>query len=164
MKTVPQKLTILFILFPFLLSAQLGNQRMMQSKEKDIETFKIGFMTKRLNLTNEEAQLFWPIYNKYESDLEAIRVERRNNMRMSFNNKNELSDKEAEKIIDSELSFRQKEIDLMKNYNSKFKQVLPAKKVLLIYQTEEEFKRELLKRIRDRKDNRQMNQAPERME
>src|SRR5882762_10293643 len=38
-------------------------------REGLIETMKIAFITKRLNLTPEEAQRFWPIYNTYAGEV-----------------------------------------------------------------------------------------------
>src|SRR5258708_33301992 len=34
-----------------------------------LEAMKAAFITKRLNLSPEEAQLFWPIYNQYATEI-----------------------------------------------------------------------------------------------
>jgi Tfp pilus assembly protein PilZ len=34
-------------------------------KKETIESFKVAFITQKLNLTTKEAQLFWPVYNEY---------------------------------------------------------------------------------------------------
>ena len=46
---------------------------------------------------------------------------------------------------------KSKEIELQKEYYSKYTKVLPVKKVALLYQSEYQFKKELLKRIKDKK-------------
>src|SRR5688500_17983103 len=33
-----------------------------------LQAYKIAYLTKRLNLTPQEAQRLWPIYNKYNDD------------------------------------------------------------------------------------------------
>ena len=48
----------------------------------------------------------------------------------------------------------QKELDLQKEYNSKFKAVLPIKKVAKLYVAEEQFKMELLNKLKDKDRNR----------
>ncbi len=121
-------------------------------KREDIETLKIGFLTKRLDLTPEEAQKFWPVYNQYSYKLQDIRKKRREDFRDTKQKFDELSDKEVEAAVDNEIAFRQKELDIQKEYHSKFKGVLPIKKVAKLYASEEQFKMELLNKLKDRKD------------
>jgi hypothetical protein len=63
-----------------------------------------------------------------------------------------MNEKDAEKIVDGEIVFRQQELDVLKKYHAQFKLILPIKKVAKLYRAEEDFKRELLDRIRDRRD------------
>lgn len=39
-----------------------------------LEALKIAYLTKKLNLTTEEAQRFWPVYNQYIADMKKVRV------------------------------------------------------------------------------------------
>src|SRR5262245_28037750 len=98
-----------------------------QQMEK-IKTMKIGFLTERLNLSSEEAKTFWPVYNKYQDELETLRKNHREDVE-KLRSGDELSDKELEKLVDGELAFRQQEIDIMKKYNPEFKKILSIKKV-----------------------------------
>ena len=66
-----------------------------------------------------------------------------------------MGEKEIEKFVDSELTFRQSELDLLKKYHGQFKQVLPIKKVAMLYRAEEDFKRELLDRIKENRQDKQ---------
>ncbi|MBK6523229.1 MAG: hypothetical protein IPG08_13420 [Sphingobacteriaceae bacterium] len=52
-----------------------------------------------------------------------------------------MSDKEAEAYLVAELTLKQKEYELSKEYYEKFKKVLPIKKIALIRRAEEDFKR-----------------------
>jgi hypothetical protein len=119
-----------------------------------VEALKVGFLTQRLNLTAKEAQAFWPVYNEYEGELAQLRKARRENLLNARDNWDQLSDAEVEKVVESELASRQQELDLLKKYHSRFKQVLPIKKVARLYKAQEDFKRELLERIKEnRTDN-----------
>jgi len=150
-------LIILFVIFSTSLMAQQppqGDEPPRPARER-VEAMKVGFLTQRLNLTPEEAKAFWPVYNKYQDELEALRKSRRDNLVNAKMNFDEMSEKDVEKAVDSELGFRQSELDLLKKYHSQFKQVLPIKKVAKLYKAEEDFKRELLDRIKEnRQDNR----------
>src|SRR5678810_384108 len=123
-----------------------GNHPPRPNREQ-VEAMKVGFLTKRLDLTSEEEKVFWPVYNKYQDELEALRKTRRE--RMDPKVFEQLSDKEIEKAVDAELVSRQNELDLLKKYHSQFKQVLPIKKVAKLYRAEEDFKRELLEKIKE---------------
>lgn len=120
-------------------------------RREEIEAMKIGFLTKRLDLSADEAQKFWPVYNKFQDEMERHRKARRMERKDMKEEFGKMSDADAEKLVDGEIAFRQQELDLVKKYHAQFKQVLPIKKVAMLYRTEEDFKRELLKRIQERR-------------
>lgn len=122
-----------------------------KERRENIEAQKVGFLTKKLDLTPEEAQKFWPVYNQYDGKLQELRNKRREDMKNAKENVEGMSDKEIEQLVDNEMTFRQKELDLQKEYHSKFKAVLPIKKVAKLYRADEEFKRFLLNELKDRK-------------
>ncbi len=129
-----------------------------ERKEK-VEAMKIAFLTKRLDLTPEEAKTFWPVYNQMTKEIETIRKNRRIDMREAREEFAGMSDKEVEKLVDNEIAFRQNELDILKKYHGQFKQVLPVKKVALLYKSEEDFKRYLLNEIRNRAGNKPGNRS-----
>jgi Spy/CpxP family protein refolding chaperone len=145
---------LILAMFPLnLVHAQSPPPGRMEKMRDEIEAIKIGLITRRLNLTAEEARAFWPVYNQYSEELEAIRKQRRNEMRQIMDRDNELSDKDAEKLVDNEIVLRQKELDIMKKYHAQFKQILPVKKVMMLYRAEEDFKRLLLERLHEKREH-----------
>ena len=62
---------------------------------------------------------------------------------------NTMSDEELTKIANSELDFEQKMLDLKKKYYGEFLKVIPIKKVVLLEKSEHEFRKELLKKLKD---------------
>ena len=70
-------------------------------------------------------------------------------VREAKKNQEEMTDKEMEQAMDNDFAFRQKELDLQTEYNSKFKAVLPIKKVAKLYQAEEQFKRVLIDKLKE---------------
>lgn len=126
-----------------------GHRGNNPERREQIESMKIAFLTKRLDLSPEEAKRFWPVYNQYAEELEKLRRGRME-QRRDLREKEQMSEADYEKIVDGEISFRQHELDILKKYNSQFKQILPMKKVAQLYRAEEDFKRELLERIREK--------------
>ena len=121
--------------------------------EMDIEgakALKIAIYTQVLDLTEEEAQNFWPIFNEFEKKQTEIREEM-NSIRKEVELKfKELSDKELEEKIDQMLALRKKEVELTEVYYAKYKTVLPIRKVALIHKAEMMYKRALLRKVREK--------------
>lgn len=141
------------MLATFNILAQPGSR--MQEKKEQIEAMKIGFITKQLDLTSEEAKNFWPVYNQYQKELDDLRKKRRGDRREAKDDFENMSDKGMEKVVDDEIVFKQSELDIIKRYHSQFKQVLPIKKVARLYRSEEDFKRELLQKLKERRELKQ---------
>ena len=157
MNTKLKTLTIVIGLFVFsqTITAQQGPRgpkgAKNEERKENIEALKIAFLTDKLALTPEEAQQFWPVYNQYTDKLQELRKKRRQDGKDVKQNLDGLSDKEVEQAVDNDLVFRQKELDLQKEYNTKFKAVLPIKKVAKLYAAEEQFKMVLLNKLKDKR-------------
>jgi hypothetical protein len=122
-----------------------------ESKSDKVETMKIAFLTNKLNLTAKEAQVFWPLYNEYSQKMEILRKAKKSE-HDEIKSKNGMpTDKEIAAYMDEVFSTKQKELDLQKEYYAKYVKLLPMKKVALLYQAENQFKKELLRIIKDRK-------------
>ncbi len=132
----------------------LGQNIKMDKKRKQIESQKIAFITNHLELTPEEAQVFWPVYNEYTAALKNINEGRRKNSKEIREDIESLSDKEIAKRIDNHIILDQKELDIKKKYHAEFKKVLSNKKIAKLYHSEDQFKRELLKRLKGEKGKR----------
>lgn len=128
----------------------IAGSMVAQTKKENIQAMKIAFITEKLDLTPQEAQQFWPVFNQYSDKMMELRKKRRQDNREARSNFDELSDKEVEQIVNNDLALRQKELDLQKEYNEKFKAVLPIKKVAKLYAAEEQFKVVLINKLKDR--------------
>ncbi len=111
-----------------------------------IESMKIGFITEKLQLTPEEAQVFWPVYNQYESERKAIRESTLGKYKDDGIKLEEMNDQQADQLINDHIAFRSKEVELQKKYVAEFKKVLPVKKVAKLMTIEEQFKKQLLEK------------------
>lgn len=121
-------------------------------KKERIEALRVAFITQKLDLTTEEAQKFWPVYNEFQKKKEALHKKRKEEIKNAKEEIDSLTDKQIEALVDGEMAFRQNNLDLEKEYHGKFKTVLPIKKVAKLYRAEEQFTRHLLKQISERKE------------
>jgi len=128
------------------------SQNISDEKRKKIESQKIAFITKALDLSSEEAQVFWPVYNDFSDEMKTIREKRREVFSKARKNRSSLTDKEIGIINDERLKMEQESLDLKVKYNKEFQKVISNKQISALYHAEEEFKKELLHRIKKGKD------------
>jgi hypothetical protein len=122
-----------------------------ESKSDKVEALKVAFLTNKLELTSKEAQAFWPLYNEFNQKMDKLRKSKKSEFDELKSKGENLSDKEIDMFMNEVFSTRQKELDLQKEYFDKYTKVLPMKKVALLYQAENQFKRELLRKIKEKK-------------
>tara|TARA_B100001094_G_scaffold333246_1_gene409810 strand:- start:2051 stop:2509 length:459 start_codon:yes stop_codon:yes gene_type:complete len=130
-------LTIIFCLTTNLLLSQNNNSN---KKRENREAIKIAFFTKKMDLNTVESQNFWPLVNDMEAELKALR-NKNSHGRMMLKDKEEISDKELEEIMDAKMEMGKSQIDIKIKYHEKFKEVLPIKKVAKYYEANKEFKK-----------------------
>ena len=135
MKSKRYILCYLFVLCAFLKLFPQGG------KKEKIEALRVAFITQKLNLTTDESQKFWPVYNDYQYKVKASRQEFRR-LSNTFT-----TDKDAQDYLDAELLLKQREYSLYKEYYEKIKKTIPIKKVAQLREAEEDFKKELLKQL-----------------
>jgi hypothetical protein len=131
------------ILLALVFSASMTSAQTDTKKEK-IDALRADFIKKRLNLTAKESDAFWPLYNEMNDKLDAARK----TFRAQYNDKTNYdfaTDKEAEAYVNAEVTLKQREYELYKEYYDKFKKIMPVKKVAALQHAEEDFKKELIK-------------------
>jgi hypothetical protein len=108
------KRLLLFICFSvsFLLSMAQNGER--------LEALKIAYITKRLDLSPEEAQKFWPIYNQYAEELKQTR-------------------KDAIRNNKSEIELDESLLNIRKKYSVLFGQAISPQKIDIFFKSEKEF-------------------------
>jgi hypothetical protein len=114
-----------------------------------LNSYKIAFFTRRLNLTSQEAEKFWPVYNEYQDKRNAILMEKQRLNRNINQNELNMSDKERIDAGDKHISLLMQEASLAQEYHKKFKEILIPQKILRLYQAENQYKLYLLNEIKD---------------
>lgn len=136
--------------FPSRAQDSLPVIRNREAMEK-IQSARIGLITQRLNLTPEQAQKFWPVYNEYIQKKHELRQEIVAS-RQDVDRKN-LSDEESRKVMDRSMDIKQKMLDLEKEYSIRLQQVITPQQILELYKAEEDFRRMILQRLKERREH-----------
>lgn len=142
--------TALFLLAVVAANFAQPGQRGERAQEK-IEAFRIAFFTEKLQLTPEESKTFWPLYNQFENERDALK----NKFDLDGQRFELLSDKDVEAAIMQHLDMEEQMVKLRRDYVRRFMEVLPVRKVAMLQRIDNDFKRALLEEIKKRRENRQ---------
>ncbi len=134
-------LSLIYFFFTLTATAQDEPQK---GKEK-IKAAKVGLITNRLNLTEEQAKGFWVVYNEFDTK----RFEIKKNIRHITTESRNMSSSEDKVLSDLKeiLNLKQKEVDLEKEYMAKFLKVINVRQVSELYKTEQLFNAMLFNRL-----------------
>lgn len=149
-----KKLLIFLTFGIFILSQSIAFAQRDDSKDKDrwekYRAEKVAFLTTNLDLSPQEAQKFWPVYNQLQKEKSLSQEKRRNLEHKLRDAEQTLSDKEIITLTREYASSMEKEGVLNTKYNEDFLKILPPKKVLKLYQVENEFRMYMFRKARDR--------------
>jgi hypothetical protein len=95
-------------------------------KGQNIEALKVAFISKELNLTPEEAQKFWPVYNQYSKEI------------------NNTSTKADANVLDHD----ERILNVRKHYNNEFIKILGPDRTNTMFGAESRFHQLLIRTMR----------------
>lgn len=145
----------------FLMVSSMGSLVMGQSPEalQKIRSARIALITTRLDLTPEQAEKFWPLYNEYTEKREALRdeyIKERASVK-----RESITEEQSSRLLDMGLEIKEKQLELDRIYSARLTKVISSTQLLELRHAEEEFKRMILERLerrmemRERMENRQ---------
>ena len=140
-----KKLLTLVVLFA--LSAPIVAQEQKQSDaayldayiemaRSDLKTEKTALITQAIPMTEQESAAFWPLYRKYDLDLNQLNDERVALIKDYAANYQTMTDAKAQELADRMLAWDEKRVMLKKQYFAQFSKVLPAAKAARLLQIE----------------------------
>ena len=136
--------TILLIthaLAPALSQKNISNDEKSQRKEK-IETLRVAFFTKKLELTPEESAPFFARQNDFEESISVLKKEYKH--LRTKNDDDSVSDKEYALGVTQRADFKKKEIDLNSSFILDCFEILDAKRAITIPEIKKNFRKEIL--------------------
>jgi len=140
-----KKAPILITIFLFVLSTSLKAQNGYPRGKEKIRAAKVGLITNRLNLSEEQAKTFWIVYDEFDKKRSEIR---KNVRQMTTESRNiTTSDDKILSDLKEVLSLKQKEVDLEKEYLSKFLKSINVRQLSELFRTEQLFNQMLVKKL-----------------
>ena len=129
-------------------TAVFAQQNDKSGKER-FEKFKaerMEYISKAMDLTNEEKAAFWPLSNEFQMKKFELSRSLRAEMRKIRNARKEnqsISEADYKKLVELSAQVKLQEAQLEQEYTAKFLKILPAKKIYLYQQAEQQFGRKM---------------------
>ncbi len=126
-----------------------------------VHAAKVAYITDRIQLTRNQSEHFWPVYNDFESDRMTLRKKyfnldkganadkgnwKNNNDEHHFQDRN---DNDTRQSIEDNLDYQQEELDLKRKYSNEFLKIISAQQLALLYKSEREFRQLLMQRLKE---------------
>lgn len=108
-----------------------------------VQAQRAAFITEKIDMTSQEAEKFWPVFNEYEDEERRIRKRYLQGRRII-----NMSDAEARKFIESRFEMEQELLDLKRKYFLRLADIISPRKLANFNRADREFKKLLLNRIR----------------
>jgi hypothetical protein len=154
-KIITMKREVALIIAAIVISFSLVSA---QNPNRDrLDAYKIAFFTKRMNLTSQEAEKFWPVYNENQNLRNQLQVEKQTLMRTFNQGESTMSDQQITELGNKYCEILVKESDLAVTFHKKLQYILPPAKIIRLYQAENQYRLQLLKELQDRRPLQQGN-------
>ena len=108
----------------------------MQILREKIQADKKLLVADNMQLTEGEAKAFWPVYEKYQSELFLIRVRTAKLITDYAAAYNKMTNNTAKRLLDESMTIETLRLKLSKAYLPEFRKVLSDTKVVRYYQIE----------------------------
>ena len=127
-----------------------------QGPRDKIKTLKVAYITEKLQLSSDEAEKFWPIYNAHEVKMQQCRSEKFGAIKQKLRGQNiqNIAEADAKQMLDQIEDVEERIFSEKKQLIKDLKKVISAKKILLLKQAEDDFNKQLLNKLREQRKRR----------
>jgi len=118
--------------------AQSASDTNMEILKEKLKADKKLLVAGNMELTDAEAKQFWPVYESYQKDLEAVNKQLFKTIKEYSEafNKGSIPNDQAKKLLGEALSVEEQETKLKRTYAEKLEKVIPSAKVARYIQME----------------------------
>lgn len=101
-----------------------------------LKTEKKAAIAEVMQLNEQEAEVFWPLYNEFNEKMYTVQSKRVKIIKDFAANFDNMTDVKADELWTASMNFKQESLNLTKQYYKKFKKILPAGKAAKYFQAE----------------------------
>lgn len=141
-----------FIFLTLLFSSSLLFSQNYNEKLERVKALRVAYISEKLELTPDEAEKFWPVFNNYDKKQGELNKQKRELMKkLHPKNSADLSENELTKLMQDDEKIETDILNNKKQLAQNLQGVIPTKKILMLRKLEIDFKQKLLDKIKNRK-------------
>jgi len=117
----------------------------------EMERFKeerIAFFNEKLDLSEKEAKLFWPVQEDFNNRNRKINEDERTLLSYYNDNSEAMSEKEVDETIAKFMELQKSRVELAMQYHNTFVEIIGKKKTMKMYSLDREFRMHVLRKFR----------------
>ncbi|MFB6455468.1 hypothetical protein ACE38W_09385 [Chitinophaga sp. Hz27] len=119
-----------------------------EDEAEKLKALQVAFLASKLNLTKQEAQQFWPVYNNYRGEIDQLLADKARNKNIDTKMDHAVdADAIARNNMDKDLNYDKRYLDIKTRYTAEFQRVLPARKAGQVFNREKEFRNMMISRL-----------------
>ena len=141
----------ILLIFTMCLSVTLSAQRPNLSRNNPqrpnverVKAVRVALLTHKMNLSTEESEKFWPVYNDYEKEQKKIREKFQPNKNIMA-----LDDASVEKHLLGLLDMEEELVKMKKKYYQNFSKIIGYRKVAILAKSDREFYLAMIERLKN---------------
>jgi Spy/CpxP family protein refolding chaperone len=115
---------------------QLSQDQDIQLLKSNTRSQKKQIVAANMDLTDAEAEKFWPVYDRYATDLSKIYDTKIALLQEYLENRDTMSGDQAESYLRRRAAVEQEQMELRLKYLPEFRKVLTGREAALFYQIE----------------------------
>jgi hypothetical protein len=125
-----------------------ATEKARENAKAKLDAARIALITERLELTPEQAQAFWPLYNEYAEQRRQIQMQfRQQRQGMDLEN---LTEEQQKQLLQQRMEQKQKQLNLENKYGERMLEVINARQMMALKKAEDDFRTMILRRIEQR--------------
>jgi hypothetical protein len=105
-------------------AAAFAQEALLEVLRSDVRAEKVALITEMMMFTDEQAEVFWPIYREMANDGSKLTDKRIALIKEYAENYDEMTDEVATDLIKKAFTLREKRLGLEKKYYKKFSKAL----------------------------------------
>ena len=121
-----------FIIAVFIMASSFtfAQQSYFELLRQDLATQKVALITEVMQFTDEEADVFWPLYREFDFEGSKIGDETLKLIKDYASNFENITDEKAVELMNKNFDLKKKGLELKRGYMKKFSEVIaPARAV-----------------------------------
>jgi hypothetical protein len=108
------------VLFPYMVAAQDANiDSDIEILRANIRADKMQLVTNEMQLSDDEAKTFWPVYRQYDADLTKLNDQKVDLLKEYANSYDKLTSQQVQSLAQRSFDLQKARVDLRQNYFNK---------------------------------------------